>query len=231
MKIFFALLLLALLALLIPPLLKDSKPAGQYAALPWQVEVLDSGRSRVFGVTLDQSTLGEVRAHLGDDLELAVVAASNEPGTLEAYYESFSAGPVTGRLIVTMDATPEALHGFKQRTTKADYMATGAARKYALSAADRSVADQLTVKALSFIPSANLDAGIVLERFGAPAERLQSTPHTEHFLYPAKGLDVIVDSEGKELLQYVSPPRFDQLRAPLSAMARDADRPKAGTTP
>ena len=36
-----------------------------------------------------------------------------------------------------------------------------------------------------------------------------------HLLYPEKGLDVVVDAEGKELLQYVAPRDFALLREPL----------------
>jgi hypothetical protein len=36
-----------------------------------------------------------------------------------------------------------------------------------------------------------------------------------HLLYPEKGLDVVVDSDGKELLQYVAPRNFAELREPL----------------
>ena len=56
---------------------------------------------------------------------------------------------------------------------------------------------------------------MILERFGQPAERIRVGENLEHFLYPAKGLDVVLDSKGRELFQYVAPARFDALRAPL----------------
>lgn len=229
MKMFLAVLAVLIIALLAPLLLRDTPPPTHTGTLPWQVDLLADGHSRVFGITLDGSTLADVRTTVNADLLLAVVATGNETGALEAYIEAFNAGPVTGRLFVTLDASADTLAGFKQRSPKSEYMATGAAKKYALSAADTELAQQLPVRALSFIPSANLDADVVLERFGTPAERVRTTPHTEHFLYPAKGLDVIVDSEGKELLQYVSPARFEQLRAPLVAAASTATT--SATTP
>ena len=36
-------------------------------------------------------------------------------------------------------------------------------------------------------------------------------------LYPKQGLDVVVDKDGKELLQYVAPQQFARLREPLLA--------------
>ena len=38
-----------------------------------------------------------------------------------------------------------------------------------------------------------------------------------HLLYPMQGLDVMVDKDGKELLQYVAPQQFAHLRDPLVA--------------
>ena len=35
----------------------------------------------------------------------------------------------------------------------------------------------------------------------------------------ADGLDLVLDSKGRELLQYVAPARFEALRAPLPAQA------------
>ena len=39
-----------------------------------------------------------------------------------------------------------------------------------------------------------------------------------HLLYPDKGLDVVVDGNGKELLQYVAPRDFAELREPLNKL-------------
>jgi hypothetical protein len=56
---------------------------------------------------------------------------------------------------------------------------------------------------------------VILQRFGAPAERIRQGETLEHFLYPAQGLDIVLDSKGKEVLQYVAPADFARLRAPL----------------
>ncbi len=71
------------------------------------------------------------------------------------------------------------------------------------------------MSAIAFIPAANLDEAIVLQRFGAPDERIRADENREHFLYRAKGLDVQLDAKGKEVLQYVPPRDFARLRDPL----------------
>ena len=62
------------------------------------------------------------------------------------------------------------------------------------------------------------------QRFGPPAQRIRGNEHLEHWLYPALGLSLALDSQGKEVLQYVAPAQFGQLRDPLVARAASAAR-------
>ena len=90
--------------------------------------------------------------------------------------------------------------------------------KATLAEADLAAALAAPIRGLAFIPSAQLDEAVILERFGQPAERIRVNDHVEHLLYPTRGLDVVLDTKGRELLQYVAPARFDALRAPLKAV-------------
>jgi hypothetical protein len=115
----------------------------------------------------------------------------------------------------------------RERAVKSAFM-DGTTRKYTLAAADLQTAMQAPIQSLSFIPQANLDEATAVGRFGQPAERVRSNDHVEHFLYPGKGLDLVLDTEGKELLQYVAPARFALLRAPLKVgpTASTASQPR-----
>ena len=73
------------------------------------------------------------------------------------------------------------------------------------------------VKAISVIPTVNLDEATIIQRFGEPGERIVLSETRTHLLYPTLGLDVLVDKDGKELLQYVAPQQFARLRDPLVA--------------
>lgn len=212
----------AIFLLLAAPLLFMSKDELQAPAqtegLPWQIETLPNGNSRVFGLTLGSATLDDARARLGGELKIAIVAASNEAGALEAYNDSVRFGFITGRVILTMEASDKDLATMRERSPKSEYMeSANAVRKHELAPADLAAAGRLPVAALAFIPSANLDEQAILQRFGTPAERIRTSDKTEHFLYPDKGLDILLDAERKELLQYVAPKRFARLREPLVA--------------
>ena len=197
--------------------------------MPWQVSALPGGGSQVLGLTLGEaspgrSTLGDVLQRWGDKVQVAIVAAPNESGTLEAYVDPMQAGFISGKAIITAHLPPEVIQGMRERATKTEYMG-GTTRKATLSSADLAEALQAPVTAVSFIPAANLDEDIILSRFGQPAQRVRSNGHLEHFLYPEKGLDLALDSEGKELLQYVAPAEFERLRQPLLNAAASASAP------
>lgn len=207
-------------ALLAAPLLlitDDGEPVEHAAeGLPWQIEVLGDGYARVFGLTPGISTLDEVRARLGNDAEVALIVAPGESGSVEAFYQSVTAGFVTGKMILTLETTLAEREQMLKRAVKAEYMES-TTRRITLAAADLQAVKKARIVAIAFIPAAQLDAAVVLQRFGAPAERIRSSEHTEHFLYPDKGLDLRLDAKGRELLQYVAPRDFARLRDPLLA--------------
>lgn len=218
MKKPLALILLSVVVLLAAPLgwqmLRGPGPAEPMRHLPWQIEVLEGGASRVFGLTLGTSTLGDARAVWGPEMQLAVVAAPNEVGTLEAYFESVTAGAVTGRMVLSAELPPEAVMRMRERAVKAEYM-DSTTRRFTLGAEDAQAALDAPLLGISFIPSAQLDEAVVLQRFGTPAERIRESDRVEHFLYPAQGLALTLDAKGREVLQYVAPARFERLSAPL----------------
>lgn len=212
----FLALVAALLALpLLLPVTDDARHAVPAEGAPWQIESLPDGSSRVFGLTLGRSTLNDARARFGHDARVAMVVAPGESGAIEAYYESVTTGPVSGKMVLTLGTTLEQREQMLSRSNKTAYM-EGATRRVDLGAADLARAGTLPIVGIVFIPAAQLDEPVVLERFGAPAERIPGGKNREHFLYPDKGLDLQLDAQGKEVLQYVAPRDFAHLRAPLT---------------
>lgn len=233
MKFAAAIIALILAALVLPFLVPiGSQRAGvdPEANLPWQIDVDGQGGSRVFGLRPGVSTLGEVRQRLGGELEVAIIAAPDEVGTLEAYVAQVPLGFVLARVIVTVDAEKSQIVAMRERALKAVHMES-TTRKIKLHPEDLVAVDSLPIKAISVIPTVNLDEATVIQRFGQPGERIALGEKRVHLLYPDKGLDVVVDADGKELLQYVAPRQFSLLREPLQAeLAATAAKQQAGAT-
>jgi hypothetical protein len=211
----------------------------QHSGLPWQVETLPGGAIKVMGLTLAAqttpsladaaspasasapapaphagSTLADAQLRWSETMQVAIIAAPGEDGTLEAFVDPAQAGFITGKLVITAHLPPADIKAMRERAVKAEFMES-TTRKYVLAPADMAAALRAPISALSFIPQANLDENTVLARFGQPAERVRSNGHLQHYLYPAKGLDLALDTEGKELLQYVAPAAFGKLVQPL----------------
>lgn len=219
MKLALSLIALVVVALVVPFFLPGAgKVAGvdPDSNLPWQIAPDGQGGSTVFGLRPGVSTLAEATQKLPADYELAIIAEPNEIGSLEAYYAQVPLGFVLARVILTLDAAPSAIEAMRERALKASHMES-TTRKITLHPDDLAAAGSLPVRAISVIPTVNLDEATVVQRFGPPGERLAVSEKRTHLLYPQLGLDVVVDGDGKELLQYVAPRDFARLREPLAA--------------
>lgn len=187
------------------------------SGLPWQIQTLPGGQTQVMGLTLggQASTLADAQRIWGSNVEVALIAAPGEGGSLEAFIDPAQAGFISGKLVLTLQAPADAIARMRQRALKSEFMES-TTRKYTLSPADRQSAAAYAITALAFIPQANLDAAMVIDRFGTPAARRRVGEDAEHFLYPDKGLDLTLNSRGKDVLQYVAPSDFHKLTAPLN---------------
>jgi hypothetical protein len=211
MKPLLALLLLALatagLSSCTPDVPENDRPV---TGLPWQIDHLPNGDTRVFGVTPGVTTLGQAMELFGNELELAIIAAPDEAGTLEAYYSHYSAGPITGSLILVMEVAPDQLAGMRGRGTHA-----GGSRRYLLDPDDLPLAFRAPVRAITFSPTFSIDEEVAQARFGTPDEVIRVNAQQKHLLYPDSGLDLVLDAEGREMLQYLAPRDFAAYRARL----------------
>ena len=212
MKYLLALLFIILVAVSLTYYKSGEQHSNEaVTGLPWQIDSLPGGYTRVFGITLGKTTFGEAIEQLGDDdMDLAIIAAPHESGSLEAYYSHYSAGPITGKLVLILDIAPDALSPLRARAFQ-----DGGTRRYHLHPDDLPAAYRAPVKIITFLPSFNLDEEIVQARFGTPAEILQIHAQQKHLLYPDKGLDLIINTDDKEVLQYLSAGEFSAHRAQL----------------
>ncbi len=185
---------------------------------PWQVAMPAPGHSRVFGLDLPGSTLAQVRRRWGDDVQLALIADSEGRLSLEGYVERFEAAGIGGRLLLAFDAETTAAALARWREQLPGLPQPSGGRRHALNPAALAELAPAALVGLSFIPAAQLDAETLTSRFGAPAERIAGTERIEHWLYPALGLAVALDAQGRDVLQYTAPADFERrLLAPLRA--------------
>jgi len=214
--IIFILVLLLLLLLLFLLVDKKSKNSTRIVeTYPWQVSILDDGKSRIFGIVLSESTLKDADAVLKSTPKMALFETDKKLA-LEAYYKNVSLGGLIGSFIITLDASDDVLKKIKKASTK-EKRAENKGRRYDLDKPTADSTKSLIVKNLIYIPNVQLDEKTIVQRFGKPTYKikLKTREIGWHYLYPEKGLDLIYKEEGKEVLQYVLPKNINELLVPL----------------
>jgi len=201
----FALVSVLLIAVLaFYPFFNQTEQAVPLTGLPWQVEIMADGTTQIFGLNIGHTRLADAAKFLGDDMEVAVIAAADETGRLEMYFRSYRVGLLSGKIILKTSASEQDIESWRGNATKSDYVATGRAKKYVLSASDLDTAVNEVITGITFIPSVNLDEKIILARFGTPDKR-EKLAGALHFVYLKKGLDIVLYENAKEVLQYSIP--------------------------
>ncbi len=208
------LILIVLLFILDKTAEKDGTIDEKY---PWQITLLEDGRSRIFGIILDETRVKEINEILKSRPKIALFETANTL-SLEAYYKNITLGGLIGSFIFTVNATQQQFDKIRNESVKKEPAGNNGFR-YELDKPSTDRLESATVKNLIYLPTVNLDEKTIIQRFGEPAHKIKLKTKEQgwHYLYPEKGLDLIYKEEGKEVLQYVLPKNFNALLAPLQA--------------
>lgn len=179
--------------------------------LPWQIEISENAQSKVFGITLDQTTMREALTILQTFPEIAAFVHNNGRRNLEAYISSVSLSGLSAKMILEYSVSKEDMDRYIKDSIKKEGTPSGAF-KYSLNEQDILEAMQAPVSSISYIPYAQFDDAIILQRFGTAAETITVSDMTSILLYPNLGLSITYNKDQKEVLQYVSPANFERLR-------------------
>lgn len=213
-KIILGLIGLVLVAIVVLWLFGSEPKTMQVTDLPWQVESTPDGSTRVFGITLGQTSLDAASRHLNKIPEIALFQGEEGPESIEAFFGKTRVGVFDARVVLSLDADTELMRQVAQSAGEPEPMPSGS---WKLPVAEKSLETvlQLPIKSITYVPSVQYEADIVLKRFGEPTERLPHNEHSEYWFYPTIGLLLLLDMEGKEVLQYVAPDQFEILRSSI----------------
>lgn len=176
--------------------------------LPWQVTPNPDGSSQVFDLQLGNATLADALNKFGPVEKYAVFVHDEQTSDLEAYFGKVMFGPLKAKVVVQLEATEEqkshlvARGGERQSSPSGDW-------KYELNPADRAQQATRKITAITYEPGTRgLDQAFFLSRFGEPASVLQENEQAVSWFYPDKGLSILIDDKGREVLEYVAPRDF-----------------------
>ncbi len=214
-RIFWWILALTLLAIAASVWMPGTKPPHMPRYLPWEIEPLAEGTSRVFGIELGRSPLSALEQALEQQAEVSLFAPNNGPKSLEAYFDSVTLAGIKARMVAVLGVDQAVLQKMFDRGARIATLPSGQ-RKVTLADPDLLLARQSPVVAITFLPRSDLEEATLRMRFGDPAEKIaEPNGQVVHWLYPHLGLDIAVGNDGLEVFQYVPPKDFEKLRAPL----------------
>ncbi|MGF1644742.1 MAG: hypothetical protein ACFCUJ_13970 [Thiotrichales bacterium] len=188
----------------------------QVTRLPWQIERAPDGEITVFDITLGQTTVAEVISLWGVEPDLGLFEERDGERRIEAYFEKIRLGVLNANIILHLSASAEQHAELSASGLNPKPQPSGA-RKYGITEQDRPSVEAMTFTELTYIPQAQFEPEIVRERFGEPTESHALDAERTLWLYPNKGLAVVLDTEKREILHYALPDRFATLRDRLGA--------------
>lgn len=189
-------------------------PAVDDQTYPWQIKMTPAGNSQVFGIELNKTPLGHAARTIKKRFDVGLFEDKKGTLSLEAYFNELTRGGLSGKVIVLLEADEQLLRKFKNNSLKGKRQESGGV-KYLLTKNDMKLSEQLVITSLSYIPYVNLDKAMIEKRFGVADKVIISSDGLKHYVYEKKGLDIIYNEDGKEILQYVSPKNISQLLVPL----------------
>jgi hypothetical protein len=206
----FALVVVSISALLLIP----SQPTDTPDTLPWRISHPTPDTSRVFGITLGQTSLGAAETFFKEQTEISLFKTTEGNMLVEAFFDELNFNGLKAKFVLTVAVPPAELPGMFNRGLRMNSTPSG--KRITMTADDLIRVRQLPVSSITYMPTPKLEEDIFTKRFGVPAERIRETKSgAVHWLYPQHGLDITLGGSEKPLLQYVAPKDFDLLRAPL----------------
>ncbi len=184
--------------------------------LPWKISHPTADTTRVFGITLGQSTLDEV-AHTyryETELEISLFKPKDEKWDVEGFFEEVNFNGIKGKIIMTIAVPPDEMQGMYQRGLRIN--STPGGKRITLTADDLARVRSLPIASLTYMPTTRLDEAVIEKRFGQPVQRVrENKTGLIHWLYPQDGVDIILDDHA--VFQYLPPKDFALASAPLLA--------------
>lgn len=186
-------------------------PGVQQYAMPWNVTVDDPMHPEVLGITLNQTTLDEARTLFGKLESIALYQNPHGEFSLEAFFGKISFGPFSARIIALLDAPQEVLADLTEHTVKR-VQTRDQSNKWTLDAQRQKEQGLRRIRSLTYLPDyRGIDQAYVRQYFGEPESIEELDATTVIWLYPQKGIKIMIDEEGRDLFEYMAPAEFEML--------------------
>lgn len=188
---------------------------------PWDVARTPGGQVQVFGLTLGESSLADLRTLLGEEGKLNLFAetepdAPDADFTVEAYFDNVLLSNLKADWVISLAVPQTQLAAMYNRGLRASKLASGS-RKVKLDPVDAEALSEAPIRSLTYLPWKSLRPEDIVGRFGEPQRQITEDRGVVHWLYPEQGLDIARDPDGGVVIQYLNANDFKRAMQPLEA--------------
>lgn len=173
--------------------------------LPWNAKALSATQVKALGLITEQSTLQDAVNLYGKDLQVKIFSnREREPKSLEAYFDVVYIGGLKFKLVINLKTNAEELAQLAQG--KAFMLLDSGDREADLTRDEKFALLNHKISVITLIPSNDLDEVTIEKRFGPADNKTTDDLGMVHYFVKNKGLEIIIDPQGKEVLQYYAQP-------------------------
>lgn len=170
--------------------------------LPWNAHIDESGKLHALGLTLHESSLKDAMALYGKDVEVKIFSEKDESNkSLEAYFPVMYIGSIKAALALRIDASETQIEAAYSNGKKTSVTTSGG-REVELYTSDVARFFDSPISSITLIPRKNLTERAIDKRFGTPDKKEIQSDGLPHWFFNKLGLELIIDQEGPEALQY-----------------------------
>ncbi len=171
-------------------------------ALPWKSQYNAQNQLEALGLTINKSTALDAKAYFGNDIEVKIFSQKDETQkSAEIYFGNVTFSNIRGTVALGIAVAPEKLDQFYGRGIKTTVTALGN-REVTPQKSDAKELMRQPIRLITLIPKKQLTERAIKMRFGDPHRIETQSDGLDHWFYPEKGLEILLDHEGPEALQY-----------------------------
>ncbi len=194
----------------------DDPARNSIETLPWHIQHPTPDTTRVFRLTLGQSTVTDAEKVFLEPAKISLFKSPEGKLVIEGFFQEIKLNGLKAGVFVSIAVPATEMQAMFDRGIR--MYGTGSGKKVTLEPDDEVLVRTLPISSLTYIPSIRLEEDMITKRFGVPAQRVRETKSGAiHWLYPQHGLDITLGGKEKTVLQYLSPGNFTLLSQPLLA--------------
>jgi len=212
LPIFWFILIGSILILALLILIQPEREKVNPNHLPWNAHYDEAGQLHALGLVINKSTLRDAMDLYGKDVEVKIFSDSNEENkSIEAYFPVMYIGAIKAALALKIELTPEEL---EQAYNDGKSIKTNPSGTREISLYSDTITKYFDhpLTSVTLLPRKHLTEQAIQKRFGEADKKEVQSDNLAHWFFYDMGLEMIIDEEGPEALQYS--PTIKALPAP-----------------